>query len=84
MLGIHIVRLRRNLAVNCVAVVFFIATFVVAAGCEASDDFDFRGSGKHMSRSGLYGPAASEEEHRKIQEGYAKKLEAAKSAQGGG
>ena len=36
-----------------------------------------------MSRSGLYGPAASEEEHRKIQEGYAKKLEAAKSAQGG-
>jgi len=75
---------RRNLAVTCVAVAFCVATFVVAAGCEASDDFDFRGSGKHMSRSGLYGPAASEEEHRKIQEGYAKKLEAAKSAEGGG
>lgn len=76
-------RMRRRLAATCVAVVFGMAVFVAAAGCEASDDFDFRGSGKHMSRSGLYGPAASEEEHRKIQEGYAKKLEAAKSAQGG-
>lgn len=83
MTAIQIARIRRNLAVTCAAVVICIAAFVAATGCEASDDFDFRGSGKHMSRSGLYGPAASEEEHRKIQEGYAKKLEAAKSAQGG-
>lgn len=77
-------RTRRKLAVTCAVVVFGMATFVAAAGCEASDDFDFRGSGEHMSRSGLYGPAASEEERREIQEGYAKKMEAAKSAEGGG
>ena len=80
----QVARMRRKLAVTCVAVVFGMAMFVAAAGCEASDDFDFRGSGEHMSRSGLYGPAASDAEREKIQEGYAKRIEAAKSAQGGG
>ena len=79
-----IARMRRKLAVTSVAVVFGMATFVAAAGCEASDDFDFRGSGDRMSRSGLYGPAASDAEREKIQEGYAKRIEDAKSAKSGG
>ena len=80
----QIARTRRQLAVTCVAVVFGMATFVAAGGCEASDDFDFRGNGERMSRSGLYGPALSDAEMQKVQESYAEKIEDAKSAQSGG
>ena len=77
-------RARRKLIVSGVALMFGAALFLGAAGCDSSDDFDFRKSEGRMSRSGLYGAAASDTERRDIQEGYAKKIEEAKVSQGGG
>ena len=84
MASAQIARVGRRSFVH-VAVLTFGASLVAAvAGCAGSDEFDFKKSERQMSRAGQYGSGLTDAERIEMQENYAKKQEAQKSANGGG